>query len=160
MRTCSLAVEMLVNKTNLTQKIVVNNLLMRVNTVDFLLYTLLSLIYNSLENQVWGNSISTITQQNTEVMDFPAQKIAGEIGIILCDIQVKTNKQFYQSTFWGRESKAESFCFWTVKIKKWKTWGKRPYLISADSTISPTCDLCFILMRWWWTAPNDSNELQ
>lgn len=65
---------MLVNKTNLTQKIVVNNLLMRVNTVDFLLYTLLSLIYNSLENQVWGNSISTITQQNTEVMDFPAQK--------------------------------------------------------------------------------------
>lgn len=37
MRTCSLAVEMLVNKTNLTQKIVVNNLLMRVNTVDCLI---------------------------------------------------------------------------------------------------------------------------
>lgn len=37
MRTCSLAVEMLINKTNLTQKIVVNNLLMRVNTVDCLI---------------------------------------------------------------------------------------------------------------------------
>ena len=34
------------------------------------------------------------------------------------------------------------------------------YLTSPDSQISPTWDLCFILMRWWWTAPNDNKELR
>ena len=34
------------------------------------------------------------------------------------------------------------------------------YLTSPDSQIIPTWDLCFILMRWWWTAPNDNKELR